>query len=66
MAAGQMPDLSTHVLRVRPTHAGMELYGWACGQPGFGFIEFMNLQDDIEFDTQIARPNVVLPKLSGA
>jgi hypothetical protein len=46
-----------------PSHAGMELYGWACGRPGYGFREFMQASEVIDFDVQITRPALVLPFL---
>lgn len=61
------PDLPfSHAARLRPTHAGLELFGWACGRPGHGFVEFMASPEAIEFDTTIPRPAVALPKLSPA
>lgn len=59
-ATSEMPF--THALRVRPTYAGIELYGWACGHPGFGFEEFMALPEVISFDTPIQRPAIVVPE----
>lgn len=46
-----------------PSHAGMELYGWACGLPGYSFREFMALPQVVEFDAQVPRPTAVFPYL---
>jgi hypothetical protein len=51
------------VIEAIPTHAGMELFGWACGRPGLSFRQFIELPEVIEFDVQIPRPTAVLPYL---
>jgi hypothetical protein len=59
-----VPDLPfTAAIEAVPTHAGMELYGWACGRPGYSFHEFMTLDEVIEFDVDLPRPTAVLPYL---
>jgi hypothetical protein len=58
------PELAFEsAIRATPSHAGMELYGWACGLPGFSFREFMSLPEPVEFDVEIPRPAAVLPDL---
>jgi hypothetical protein len=59
-----IPDLPfTGTIQAVPSHAGMELFGWACGRPGYRFEEFMRVPEVIEFDVQVPRPTVVLPYL---
>lgn len=49
------------VIEAFPTHAGMELFGWASGRRGFSFRQFIGLPEVIEFDVQIPQPTAVLP-----
>jgi hypothetical protein len=59
-----VPDLPFEVaIGVIPTHAGMELYGWACGLPGQSFSDFMSRSDVIEFDVRTPRPTAFFPGL---
>lgn len=56
------PDLPfDSMIHVAPTWPGIELFGWACGLPGYSFREFVALPEVPEFDVEIPRPAAVFP-----
>lgn len=52
--------------RVRPSIAGIALYGWACGVPDVDPTSFKELPELLALDVPIPRPAVYLPKLAEA
>lgn len=52
-----------YAVQLRPSHAGIELYGWACGMPELDPQQLVSSPEIITFDVEIPRPNAVLPHL---